>query len=116
MNRGRLLYLLAKLHGGDPVHEKTAAPVVSLVHSDGVAGLVELVGRRQPAGPTPHYRDFLASAGCRRRGLDPAPLEPRVDDAALDILDGDGWRVNAKNTASLARSGTHPAGELEQSR
>ncbi len=87
--------LFRQLHGGNAVGEEAADPVVPLEHRDAVAGLVQLIGGGEAGGAGAHHGDRFAGSLLGRAGLDPALVEGVVDDRALDILDGDGGRVDA---------------------
>src|SRR6516165_1474885 len=52
---------------------------------------------QSPAGPEPTTATFF-------------PV--MIDDAALHVLDRDGWSIDAQNAGALARSGTDAAGEF----
>ena len=79
-----------------------------------MAGFVELRGGAESGGTGADDGDFLAGAVRGRLGLDPAVFPAVVNDAALDVLDGDGRRADAEHAGAFARRGADASGELRE--
>ena len=97
---------------GDAVAEKAADAVVAFEDGDVVAGAAELLGGGEAGGPGADDGDAALGALLRRFGVDPALAPGALDDADLDLLDGDGVIVDAEDAGGLAGGGAEPAGEL----
>ena len=83
-------HLLLQLEAGNAVDQQAASPVVAVVDGDGVAGLAQPFGRRQPrrARADDPHRGAAVGTGAQR--LDPALLPRGVGDVFLDRADGHG--------------------------
>ncbi len=101
-----------KLEVGDSVHQQSADAVGPFKNRDGMPGLVELRRARQPRRAGADDGDLFPRAFFRRLGFDPSLLERVFDDAQLDVLDRDGFIVDAQHAGFLARGGANPAGEF----
>src|SRR5436190_17668379 len=79
-----------------------------------MAGAIELFsgGKSRRAGT--HNGDFLAGALRGRERLDPAFFPAFVDNRALNVLDRDGWLVDAEDARTFAGRRADAAGELRK--
>ena len=105
-------FVLLQLHVGNAIHEQAAGAVGALEDEDAVARFVELRGSAEASGAGADDGDLLAGAVGGRLGFDPAVFPAVINNAALDILDGDGGRADAEDAGAFARRGTDAAGEL----
>ena len=96
---------LLHLELGDAVAEEAADAVVALEDGDVVAGAAELLGGGEASGPGADDGDAALGALLRRLGVDPALAPGALDDADLDLLDGDGVVVDAEDAGGLAGAG-----------
>jgi hypothetical protein len=104
--------LLVEFHVGNTVHEETANTISTLVDSDAVASLVELISASKTSGTRSDNGNGLARAILGRRRDHPAHLETTINDGALDRLDTDGILVDAENASTLTGSRADTTGEL----
>lgn len=92
---------------GDAVAEHAAEPGVGLEDGAGVAHAAQLVGRRQPRGPTADDGDLLAGVGA---GLEAVALgNGVVADVLLDGVDADEVLELVAVAAVLTGGGADPA-------
>src|SRR5687767_9578012 len=105
-------FLFIELHVGDAVHQQAAGAIRTFEDGYGVAGPVQLRRRRQARGARPHYGDFLPGPHLGRFGHDPAFFPAAIDDRALDVLDGDGRRVDPEHARTFTRRRAYAPGEL----
>jgi hypothetical protein len=76
--------LLVELHVGNTVHEQTTTAVGTLIDSDGVASLVELIGASKTSRTRTDDGNGLARAVLRGRRHHPTHLESTVDNGAFN--------------------------------
>ena len=103
---------LLHLELGDAVAEEAADAVVAFEDGDVVAGATKLLGGSEAGGAGADDGDAALGALLRRLGVDPALAPGALDDADLDLLDGDGVVVDAEDAGRLAGGGAEPSGEL----
>src|SRR6266498_1576013 len=73
---------------------------------------VQLLRGRESSRTRTNHGDFLASPMLRRLRLDPPLIERMLDNALLDLLDGDRRLVDAEHARRLAWGRADAAGEL----
>jgi hypothetical protein len=77
-----------------------------------VTGAIQLGGGGKTGRARTDDDDFLAGTRFRRIGQHPTLFETMIDDAVLDILDGDRRTVEPEHTRSFAGRGTYAARKL----
>ncbi len=104
--------LLVELHVGDAVHQKSARSIGTLEHRHRVTCTIQLLSRCKTGRTRTDDRHLLTRTSLRRLGDNPAFLKASLDDGVLNVLDRDGWRIDAEHARPFAGRRTHTPGEL----
>ena len=80
---------LVQLHVGDPVHQKAADPVFTLVYMDGMSPVVQHIGCRKSGGTAADHRDLHTASHLRDHGLYKTPGKGFFDQKPLIVMDTD---------------------------
>ena len=103
-----------KFHIRDPVHQKSADPVLALEDGHLMPSVVELVRRRKARGTAADDSHFFAAALCGNPGLHPTAFESCLNDIQLVVVDRDGIVIHPAYTGLLTQSRTYAAGEFRE--
>ena len=96
------------------IAKQAADAVVFLVDRDGMAGTTELLCGGESGGPAADDGNALPGIVLGRFGLNPTLIPRSLDDAALNELDGDCGRIDAKHAGGFAGCRANAASELRE--
>ena len=75
-------------------------------------GFVQLCCSGKPAGSGADDRNRLSGSLLRRFRLNPTFFKAAIDDGSVNVFDGDGGIINAKNAGAFAGRRTNAAGKF----
>ncbi len=96
------------------VAQQTADAIGLLIDRDRVAGAAKLLRGGQSSGAGAYDCYLFPGEMLRRLGTNPAFFESALDDAFLNLLDGDRRLIDAQNAGRFARRGTDSSSELRK--
>ena len=103
-----------KFHIRDPVHQKSADPVLPLEDGHKVSPVVELVRRRKARWTAADDSHFFAAALGGDPRLHPAAFEGCLYDIELVVVDRDGIVIHPADAGLLAQGRANAAGEFRE--
>src|SRR6266545_4635697 len=105
---------LLHLEFGNAVAQEPAHAIGLLEHGHGMPRAIELLGGGESGRARADHGHLLSRAHLRCFRGHPALVEGVLDDADLDLLDGDGVIVDAEHAGALAGRGAEAARELRE--